>query len=75
MASYSAGQKKKALIARSLCQRAHLYLWDEPLNYIDVLSRMQIEQLIIRFRPTMILAEHDRTFIEKIGAKILLLNG
>lgn len=75
MASYSAGQKKKALIARSLCQRAHLYLWDEPLNYIDVLSRMQIEQLIIRFRPTMILAEHDRTFIEKIGAKILSLNG
>lgn len=75
MASYSAGQKKKTLIARSLCQKAHLYLWDEPLNYIDVLSRMQIEQLIIRFRPTMILAEHDRTFIEKIGAKILLLNG
>ena len=38
---YSAGQKKKVLLARSLCQRAHLYIWDEPLNYIDVLSRIQ----------------------------------
>ena len=41
MAGYSAGQKKKVLLARSLCERAHLYLWDEPLNYIDVFSRMQ----------------------------------
>ena len=38
MTDYSAGQKKKVLLARSLCESAHLYLWDEPLNYIDVLS-------------------------------------
>ncbi|MBQ9197484.1 MAG: ABC-F type ribosomal protection protein [Clostridia bacterium] len=73
MASFSAGQQKKALIARSLCQRAHLYLWDEPLNYIDVLSRMQIERLIARFRPTMLLVEHDRMFLERIGARELTL--
>ena len=46
---YSAGQKKKVLLARSLCQRAHLYIWDEPLNYIDVLSRIQIEQLLMAY--------------------------
>ena len=33
MSQYSAGQKKKALLAKSLCERAHLYIWDEPLNY------------------------------------------
>jgi len=71
MESYSAGQKKKVLIARSLCQKAHLYLWDEPLNYIDVLSRMQIERLLLDFRPTMILIEHDRAFLEKLNAKII----
>ncbi|MBE5786056.1 MAG: ABC-F type ribosomal protection protein [Clostridiales bacterium] len=73
MQSYSAGQKKKVLIARSLCQQAHLYLWDEPLNYIDVLSRMQIERLIAQFRPTMILIEHDRTFVEQLATKIIVL--
>lgn len=40
---FSAGQKKKVLLAKSLCEKAHLYIWDEPLNYIDVLSRIQIE--------------------------------
>ena len=36
MQHFSAGQKKKVLLAKSLCQSAHLYLWDEPLNYIDI---------------------------------------
>ena len=35
------------LIAGSLLTQAHLYLWDEPLNYIDVFSRMQLEELIL----------------------------
>ena len=73
MSDYSAGQKKKVLIARSLCQHAHVYIWDEPLNYIDVLSRMQIEELIIAYRPTIIFVEHDRAFCDCIATKSLLL--
>lgn len=69
----SAGQQKKALIARSLCQQAHLYVWDEPLNYIDLLSRMQIERLIAQFRPAMLLVEHDKTFLEHLNARVLRL--
>ena len=67
MADYSAGQKKKVLLARSLCEQAHLYLWDEPLNYIDVFSRMQIEQLLTVYQPTLLFVEHDRTFCDKIA--------
>ena len=48
MEDYSEGQKKKVLIAASLLTQAHIYIWDEPLNYIDVFSRMQIEKLIQR---------------------------
>lgn len=69
MSDFSEGQKKKVLIAKSLCERAHLYVWDEPLNFIDIYSRMQIEQLIQTFSPTMIFVEHDRVFQEKIATK------
>ncbi len=62
MENYSAGQKKKVLLAKSLCEQAHLYVWDEPLNYIDIYSRMQIETLIQEFSPTMIFVEHDLAF-------------
>lgn len=66
MASLSQGQKKKVLLAQSLCTPAHLYIWDEPLNYIDVLSRIQIEQLILEHQPTLLLVEHDKAFVEKV---------
>ena len=71
MEDYSEGQKKKVLIASSLMTPAHLYIWDEPLNYVDVFSRMQIERLILKYEPTMLLIEHDEKFREKIATKII----
>ena len=68
---FSGGQKKKVLIAKSLCEQAHLYVWDEPLNFIDVYSRMQIEQLITEFSPTMIFVEHDSAFRDAIATKTI----
>jgi len=73
MAQFSGGQKKKVLIARSLCQKAHLYLWDEPLNFIDVFSRQQIEKMIEGFAPTMLLVEHDRAFLDRVATKVVEL--
>ena len=70
---FSGGQKKKVLLAKSLCEQAHLYVWDEPLNFIDIYSRMQIEQLIQEFSPTMIFVEHDRAFREKIATGVMKL--
>lgn len=71
MEDYSEGQKKKVLIAASLITPAHLYIWDEPFNYIDVFSRMQIEKLLLKYNPTMLLVEHDIRFQEKIGTEII----
>lgn len=71
MRDFSQGQKKKVLIAKSLCERAHLYIWDEPLNYIDMYSRIQIERLIKEFSPTMLMVEHDAAFAETVATKII----
>ncbi|QFJ53643.1 ribosomal protection-like ABC-F family protein [Pseudobutyrivibrio xylanivorans] len=70
---FSEGQKKKVLIAGSLLTSAHLYIWDEPLNYIDVFSRMQIEKLIEEYQPTMLIVEHDVRFREKLATKEIVL--
>ena len=74
MAEYSAGQQKKLLLAASLCQSAHLYVWDEPLNYIDLFSRIQMEELILEYQPTMLLVEHDRAFCGRLGTDVLVLD-
>lgn len=71
---FSSGQKKKVLIAKSLCEKAHLYLWDEPLNFIDVFSRIQIEKVLLDYRPTLIFVEHDDVFRSNIATKIIALD-
>ncbi len=73
MREFSAGQKKKVLLAGSLCRPAHLYVWDEPLNYINVLSRMQLEELLLTFRPTLLFVEHDRAFCDRVATRIVTL--
>lgn len=70
---FTGGQKKKVLIARSLCERANLYIWDEPLNFVDVMSRIQIEDLLLEFKPTILFVEHDEVFCSKVAAKTVML--
>lgn len=73
MEDYSEGQKKKVLIAASLLTPAHFYIWDEPLNYIDVFSRMQIEKLILDYQPTMLFVEHDVRFRKETATAVIEL--
>ena len=73
MSSLSAGQKKKVLLAKSICEPMHLHIWDEPMNYIDVISRMQIEDLLLEYQPTILFVEHDKTFCDNIATKVIQL--
>lgn len=70
---YSAGQKKKVLLATSICEQANVYIWDEPLNYIDIFSRIQIESLIKEYNLTMIFVEHDESFSNNLATKVINL--
>ncbi len=74
MSAFSAGQKKKVLLAAGLTERAHLYLWDEPLNYIDVISRTQIENAMLDGGATVVFIEHDRHFIDTVATKTVMFD-
>lgn len=73
ISSFSGGQKKKVLIAKSLSEQVHLHIWDEPLNFIDVISRMQIEELLLEYQPTILFVEHDSEFCKHIATKMIEL--
>ena len=44
------------------------------MNFIDVFSRMQLEELILKMKPTMILVEHDKMFMEHTATRIVSFN-
>lgn len=61
------------MIAKSLSENVHLHIWDEPLNFIDIISRIQIEELLLEYSPTILFVEHDREFCENVATKIIEL--
>ncbi len=63
----SLGQKRKVALARSLAEPANIYIWDEPLNYLDVITRKQVEDLIVEVDPPMLLIDHDVEFIDHVS--------
>ncbi|HDL2512186.1 TPA: ABC-F type ribosomal protection protein [Enterococcus faecium] len=69
----SMGQRKRVELAKSLATPAELFIWDEPLNYLDVFNHKQLEEVIQLVQPTMLIVEHDRTFLNKVATKIIPL--
>ncbi len=69
----SMGQRKKVELAKSLSQEAELYIWDEPLNYLDVFNQEQLEQLILENKPAMLIIDHDQRFLNKIASQVVTL--
>ena len=69
--TFSQGQLKKVDLCRSFIFPAHLLLWDEPVNYVDVMSREQIEEAILAFKPNLLFIEHDKYFVDRIATDIV----
>ena len=70
---YDKNRKKKVLLAKSISESANIYIWDEPLNYIDILTRIQLEESILKYKPTIIFVEHDEAFIKNVATKVINL--
>lgn len=65
----SMGQQKRVELAKSLVEPAQLYIWDEPLNYLDTYNQEQLIRLIKEYQPPLLFIEHDENFIERIASK------
>lgn len=69
--TFSRGEIKKIELCRSFLKPYDLLLWDEPLNYIDIMSREQIEEVVLKNEPTMIFVEHDAAFIKNVATEVI----
>jgi lincosamide and streptogramin A transport system ATP-binding/permease protein len=71
--SFSKGQLRKIDLCRTIVSSPQLLIWDEPLNYLDIDSREQLEEFISNENMSIIFVEHDRTFIENTATDIIKL--
>ena len=57
------------MLAKCLSTPAHLYIMDEPLNYLDIFTRIQIQEMLLKYQPTILFVEHDQYFCSQIKTK------
>ena len=72
LATLSAGERSRLLIAIMVMSGAELLLLDEPTNHLDFASIDVVEQALNEFRGTVLAISHDREFIRNIGCDRVL---
>lgn len=68
--SLSMGEKGRVAFARLILSGANMLVLDEPTNYMDILSREKIEEVLAEFKGALLFVSHDRYFIKKLANRI-----
>ncbi len=74
----SGGQQQRVFIARSLCQEAEIYLFDEPFVGIDIATEEKIIGIIRKMAAdgkTVVIIHHDLTKVKEYFDRLILVNG
>ena len=66
----SYGQRSRLLLAILVLQGANFLVLDEPMNHLDIPSRERFEEALEAFPGTVLMAVHDRTFIDRHATAI-----
>lgn len=67
----SGGQQARVALAQCLLSGASVIMLDEPTNHLDIASAQAMERALMHFPGAVVLASHDRHFIEATSDRML----
>jgi ABC-type multidrug transport system ATPase subunit len=65
------GEKCRVAFGKIMLSKANLLILDEPTNFMDIVSREKIEEVLQSFKGAIILVSHDRYFIKRVANRIM----
>ena len=71
----SGGEKNRLLLARLFMKPSNLLVLDEPTNDLDAETLELLEELLLNYQGNVLLASHDRAFLNNLVTSILVFEG
>ncbi len=72
VASLSGGERNRLSLLKLVLSKPNVLLLDEPTNHLDLPSKEALEQALLHFPGTVILASHDRYFIDRVATRLFV---
>jgi ATP-binding cassette subfamily F protein uup len=69
----SGGERRRLMLAKVLMEKPNVLLLDEPTNDLDIQTLEVLEEYLESFRGVVIVASHDRYFLDKTTDKLLAI--
>ncbi len=70
LAELSGGEQTRVALARLLVADPDLLMLDEPTNHLDITALEWLEMALVRRRGALLVASHDRSFLDAVVARI-----
>jgi len=71
----SGGERNRLLWARLFTRHSNILVLDEPTNDLDVETLEILEDYLMKYKGTVLLVSHDRTFINNVVTSTLVFEG
>jgi ATPase subunit of ABC transporter with duplicated ATPase domains len=71
----SGGERKRLVLDLLLTSGADVLLLDEPDNYLDIPTRLWLEEQLLASKSTILMVSHDRALLERVATKVVMIEG
>ena len=71
----SGGERNRLMLAKLFANPFNLLILDEPTNDLDIDTLELLEQKLVDYSGTLLLASHDRTFLNNIVTSTIVFEG
>ena len=71
----SGGERNRLLLARHFLRPGNMLVMDEPTNDLDIETLDMLEEQVADFDGTVVVASHDRAFLDGICTSVLVFEG
>lgn len=71
----SGGEKRRLFLCITLIKNPNFLILDEPTNDLDIKTINVLEEFLIGFSGCLMIATHDRAFLDKISSHLFIFEG